>query len=311
MVALSLTAQPCVYDGNEGITGFNSSINTVTYNWNKIFIGYCDGASYSGHVQKAVNVPNTADFIHFKGRFILDALYDTFLTEYEMNNASSVIISGTSAGGLAVYLHADYLHEKIVAHSITLKPPRITAVPDAGFFMNLPSITGEYLYTPVYQNVFKMQQVSDSVNDACIRYYSTKNETWKCFFAQYTLPFIKTEIFIANSLVDNWQGYNIMGITECDPTAPNDCSDEVATYLNDYRLKELEESSLKTFLKRPDAGAWLCECWVHPLLNWDYFWDGVKVEGWTLGKVFANWYAKDKSSGPWVVVDGEWGSNGC
>jgi len=104
-----------------------------------------------------------------------------------MNNASSVIISGTSAGGLAVYLHADYLHEKIVAYSITLKPPRITAVPDAGFFMNLPSITGDYLYTPVYQNVFKMQQVSDSVNDACIRYYSTKNETWSLLNIHYHL----------------------------------------------------------------------------------------------------------------------------
>jgi hypothetical protein len=304
------TSQPCAYDGNQGLTDSDPSINPVAYNWNKIFIGYCDGGSYSGHAIDPVAVNNGENQIHFKGRFILDALYDTFLNEFGMNNASAVIISGTSAGGLAVYLHADYLNHKIINASIAPTKPRITALPDAGFFMDYTSIHGEYLYTPIYQKVFSMQQVSDSVDDDCIEFYSHQDQTWKCFMAQYTLPFITTELFIANSLVDSWQGSNIMGLT-CDPTTKNSCSQTEIDYLNAFRENQLENSSLRIFLERPSSGAWLCECYLHPLVNWNYSWDQVKVQGLSLGKVFSNWYNRlDKESNPWIVIDGEWGSNG-
>ena len=144
----------------------------------------------------------------------------------------------------------------------------------------------------------------------------------ECFMAQYTLPFIQTPIFIANSFVDSWQGENIMGL-KCDPKTT--CTDTEITYMNNFRAQMLSNSSLAGFLLNPNAGAYLCECYVriikqflsyinklyyqvHPLVNYDQFWVDVKVQGNAMGSVFKNWYTRDHS-GPWVVIDGEWGSD--
>lgn len=299
--------QPCL-DAVEGIFSGDADVNPITYNWNKVYFGYCDGASFSGHLEETVPVPDHNTSLHYKGRFILDAVHDTVLLKEGMNNASEIIISGTSAGGLTTMLHADYLHAKYDAASIRSSPPRVSAVPDAGFFMDLPSIDGTYLYTPNYRNVFEMQGAKDSVNAECVAHYSLVGEEWKCFMAQYNLPFIKTELFIVNSLIDSWQGYNIMGIT-CDPSSSS-CSDDVYSYLDQYRSEELTKSSLRGFLKSPGSGAWLVECFVHPTLNHNHFWLNVKIQSFSLSEVFSHWYQRDHSI-PWVVVDGEWGSNTC
>ena len=234
---------PCTYDGEEGLASSFRENNSLTFNWNHMFIGYCDGASYAGGVVDPVHVDGQSaeTFVYYRGRYILDGLYDSFIQSRGMSSAKKVIISGTSAGGLAVYLHADYLAGKIQAVN---KETKVVAVPDAGFFMDLPAISGEYLYTPIYKNVFSFQNVSFSVNSACVTHYSSIGETWKCFMAQYTLPFIKTPLFIVNSLVDSWQGSNIMGLM-CNPDT--DCDQEAIDYLNNFREGFLD--SLDAFLQ--------------------------------------------------------------
>ena len=83
-------------------------MNPLTYNWNKIYVGYCDGASFSGaRKEKASNG------LHYKGYFILGAVYSTFFDKFGMGEATEVIVSGTSAGGLSVFLHLDQIAELI------------------------------------------------------------------------------------------------------------------------------------------------------------------------------------------------------
>ena len=43
------------------------------------------------------------------------------------------------------------------------------------------------------------------VNKDCLAYYTPTNDTWRCFFAEYTLPFIKTPLFVSQDLADSWQ----------------------------------------------------------------------------------------------------------
>jgi len=114
------------------------------YNWNKIHIGYCDGGSFAGTLRDTVlySFKNISYDLHFKGKYILDATYDTLLDCHGMKNAKEIVISGSSAGGLAVFLHLDYLAEKILSSSLT--KPSIVGVADGGFFMSLESITGMF-----------------------------------------------------------------------------------------------------------------------------------------------------------------------
>jgi hypothetical protein len=248
------SAPPCVYDGNDGLQSTSHSKNSISFNWNKVYVGYCDGGSYAGHVSDPVRVAQNE--LHFKGRYILDAVYETLLVEHALSSARNIIISGTSAGGLAVFLHIDYLVDKIhnyakiaEASRNTLQPrvPYIVGVPDAGYFMHLKSYTHEYLYADNYFWVFHTQNVSDSLNDKCVQHYNgqetpqeqvrlglvlqgrerdgeTKlppvhiSRAWRCMLVQNTLPFIRTPLFVVNSFADSWQGYNIMGLA-CDPLA--------------------------------------------------------------------------------------------
>jgi hypothetical protein len=315
------TSEPyiCYGDGNKGLNNRDSNINPIAYDWNYIHIGYCDGGSFSGHVSDTVAVSSVDDTkLYFKGRYIMDAVYETLLNpagEFQMHQADEVIISGGSAGGLAVFLHADYLKDKILTSTqsfLRSSPPRVVDVADSGIFVNLPSIHGEYLYTPQYQAVFYMQNVSDSVNKDCIAYYHPRNEDWKCFMTEYTLPFITSDLFISISFADSWEGTYIMGITECYPTIKGSCSSDVANYLNSFRLYQLQHSSLSNWLSKSESGGWFPTCWIHGLVNADYWWENVKVDGYSQNYIFQNWYSGQKDdTHPWISIDGEWGTNSC
>ena len=69
-----------------------------------------------------------------------------------------------------------------------------------------------------YQWVAKAQNVSGAVNAACAAAH-TGEDAWKCFMAQYTLPFIKTPYFIVNSFYDAWQWGAILAMP-CGPGPP-------------------------------------------------------------------------------------------
>lgn len=278
------------------------------YNWNKVFLGYCDGASFSGDVREPVTYSNTSQ-LHFKGSYILEAVYSILLDNFNMSSASDVVVSGSSAGGLSVYLHLDHIAEKITSSAASIgNAPRVVGVPDAGIFMDLPSITGTYLYTPNYKNIFAMQNVSSSMNSGCIAHYSPLNESWKCFMTQYTLQFVKTPMFIVQSFVDSWEGSHIMGIT-CDPRVEGSCDESTIEYMDNFRISTL--NAIDDYISRPGSGAWLCECWTHLLVNQQHYWQYVPVEDSSLGKAFLSWYLGLGQTEDWVRIDGPWGSNPC
>jgi hypothetical protein len=154
----------------------DEATNPLTADWSKIFLGYCDGASQSGFVQERVAVPAHGQdaFVYYRGKYILDALYDTFLSSsasaVEMHLAKEVILNGFSAGGLSVFLHADYLKAKIIAASAAAASSssssnvKVVAVPDAGFFLDIDSYDGTNVYTQNYKNVYTFQNCSSSSN---------------------------------------------------------------------------------------------------------------------------------------------------
>ena len=83
---------------------------------------YCDGSSFSSYRQ------DTYDGLHYKGRKILDGVLTELLTTHNMNAATDVILSGTSAGGMATYMHAELFYKALPSST------KMVAVPDAGFW---------------------------------------------------------------------------------------------------------------------------------------------------------------------------------
>ena len=151
---------------------FSSEINPVMYNWNKVYVGYCDGSSFSSRRPDSVpvviggkTIPGAS--LHFKGNYILEAIYDMLLVQNNMNTASEVVISGSSAGGLSVILHIDALRHKI--HTRSKTKPFVTGVIDGGYFLDVPSIHGENRMHELYQNMYLNQNLT--LNPFCIDNY--------------------------------------------------------------------------------------------------------------------------------------------
>jgi hypothetical protein len=107
---------PCKYDGgNHGLMSDLGEVNPVMFNWNKIYVGYCDGGSLSGTVVDPIKDPSDpTQSVYFRGHFILEAMYETFLKSLRMNNADEIVVSGTSAGGLVVLMHIGKSYQLLI-----------------------------------------------------------------------------------------------------------------------------------------------------------------------------------------------------
>ena len=109
-----------------------------------------------------------------------------------------------------------------------------------------------------------MQNCSGGVNQACIKAMAPKNETWKCFMAQYTEPFITSPLFGLNSIYDSWQLSQILQI----PCTPPNCTDEYMKDFENYRQvkKKFTFNTLQPnliFSPNLNIGVYGCSYWLY------------------------------------------------
>lgn len=155
----------------------NTTENPYFSTWNYAYFTYCDGASFSGDVAEPVLVNSTkvrslfvgavarsltTTQLYFRGHRVLTQLVTLLLDAHGLNIATDVLLSGCSAGGLATYLHADYV--------ATLLPPGVNfkAAPFSGFFLDTPNDQGVAVYGPQLRSAFALHNCSGGVNSRCV-----------------------------------------------------------------------------------------------------------------------------------------------
>jgi hypothetical protein len=94
-----------------GILSADDTVNPGFSQDHHIFVKYCDGSSFTGEREEQINVRGRD--LWFRGRSNLVAVIDTLFSksEYGLDNATEVIMTGSSAGGLAVYMNLDFVSE--------------------------------------------------------------------------------------------------------------------------------------------------------------------------------------------------------
>ena len=108
----------------------------------QVWLGYCDGNSFSGMASAPYNANGT--LLYFNGRAIIDAALDYISTTALpgapglFTAAERVLLTGCSAGGLATYLHADYVGAYVAAH--LPKGTLYGAASISGFFLQARSL---------------------------------------------------------------------------------------------------------------------------------------------------------------------------
>eukprot|EP00966_Prymnesium_polylepis_P063037 1463027-Prymnesium_polylepis.1 len=78
-------------------------INPDFCQFNRVYLKYCDGNSFSGNRADPVYVAGPTSGkspkpLYFRGRRILDAVLDTLAADYGLRTATDVLLTGCSAG---------------------------------------------------------------------------------------------------------------------------------------------------------------------------------------------------------------------
>ncbi|CAM6112340.1 unnamed protein product [Calypogeia fissa] len=280
------------------------------YNWNRIYLKYCDGGSFNGDVSDPMRVANssingTGPFIFLRGQRIWEALMED-LMEKGMKNAQKALLSGCSAGGLTTFLHCDQYRDLMPTTTL------VKCVSDAGFFLDIPDVSGVQTIEAFFDNVVQVHNMTANLPKYCI----SAGEAARCIFPEYIIPGLETPFFVLNAAYDSWQISNILVPPSADPTGIwNNCKSNLALcseaqlqVVQGFRESLLEK--LQPLLESEQDGAFIDSCYRHCQALDDGLWNGLSplVDNKTISKAVEDWYFERNST---KVIDCPFPCNPC
>lgn len=187
---------------------------------NCLHLPYSDGASFSGFRAEPWPVPEQAGVpagskIWFRGIKNFDGVLD-YAMAHGMSEATELVVTGGSAGGLSTFLHMDRAADRVPA-------AKVRGAPVVGYFLDhdnfkhtrggLPnsavwSTPGQgQNYTTWMKYVFAMQNMSFGADGALAEQCEAKHpgEPGLCFMSPHMQDTINTPFFMFNSKYDSWQ----------------------------------------------------------------------------------------------------------
>jgi STAM-binding protein len=186
---------------------------------NCLHLPYSDGASFSGFRAKPWKVPGMTQQITFRGIKNFDGVLD-FAMEHGMGDASKLVVTGGSAGGLSTFLHTDRAAARV-------PKAKTRGAPVVGYFLdhdNFKHTTGGQPNTPQWSKpgiganyttwmkyVYTMQNMSFGSDGGLAAACQAKHpdQPWLCFMSPHMQDVITTPFFMFNSKYDAWQLGNI------------------------------------------------------------------------------------------------------
>ncbi|XP_044946580.1 pectin acetylesterase 5-like isoform X1 [Hordeum vulgare subsp. vulgare] len=132
-----------------GILSDDELQNPDFYNWNKVKVRYCDGASFSGNFEEEFQ-DGTRFF--FRGQRIWDEVMRELLSK-GLSHAKEAFLTGCSGGGLSTYIHCDDFR------ALVPKVSTIKCLADGGFFLDVEDICGRRYMRGFYNDVASLQDL--------------------------------------------------------------------------------------------------------------------------------------------------------
>ena len=176
------------------------SINPLMHNWNSVYLRYCDGGAFSGSRPSPLSVNGT--MLYFKGAYVREAVVADLRQRMgsHFTAATDAVIGGSSAGGLAVYLHVDWWREQLPTSAT------VVGLADSGFFLDWNATRptqATHSFDDDLRSNFALMESSKGVNQACVAAHHDAPSD--CAFASAVLPHTSTPLFVLQSAFDSWQ----------------------------------------------------------------------------------------------------------
>ncbi|KAL6613716.1 hypothetical protein ACP70R_035986 [Stipagrostis hirtigluma subsp. patula] len=276
----------------EGILSNDQLTNPDFYNWNRVYVRYCDGASYSGD---SLYEDESGNKLFFRGQRIWEAIIDE-LKEKGLAQSKEAILTGCSAGGLGALLHCNQFREQL-PQEIPVK-----CLPDAGFFLDIEDLSGKRTQWSRYEGAVHLQNVTKVLPKECL---AEKEDPAECFFPAEVIKSIKIPTFIINSAYDSWQIQNSLAPEKSLPDNSwlscraniRNCSSTQIQVLSGFRKKMLQD--LKAVEDNKDWGWFIDSCFAHCQTVTDISWNSPvarRLGNKTMAEAFGDWYFGRSSS---------------
>ncbi|XP_047971190.1 pectin acetylesterase 8-like isoform X1 [Salvia hispanica] len=267
-----------------GIFSNKPKFNPDFYNWNRIKVRYCDGASFTGDVEAV----NPATGLYYRGARVFVAIIEDLLAK-GMSHAQNAVLSGCSAGGLTSILHCDKFKSLVPASA------KVKCFADAGFFINTKDVSGAQHIEQFYNDVVTTHGSAKNLPQSC----TSKMKPGLCFFPQNMVQGIQTPLFLVNAAYDSWQIKNILAPGVADPhglwhnckTDINKCSTSQLQVMQEFRTAFL--GALSGVQNSATKGYYINSCYAHCQTEMQETWlrdDAPVLDGKNIGKAVGDWY---------------------
>jgi len=252
-----------------GIFSRDPGENPEWANVNTAIGAYCSSDSWSGNRTK-----EESGSWEFQGRNNVLAMMGTLLTHYSLGDATHVLISGCSAGGMGVIANVDWMREWLLEELPNVQ--QIVATVDAGWFLDIPLYPNHGPRAGFNNTVIsQLEQVQlgypywgSMVDSSCA--HALGDEAYKCLLAQYAYKYLETDVFFHQEQYDSWQLSWNMGIDQTD----RDWDAGQEEYARDF-MEETNESLEQ--IRTPD-GLFSMSCYGHCFLMDNSFFQVTNLE---------------------------------
>lgn len=184
-------------------------------------------------------------------------------------NATEIVVTGISAGGISTILHADYFTDRYPR-------ARVRAVADSGWYMDMPPFKNIVEGNVCTELALVLGVYEGFVPTRCAA--QNPNSRWLCYCGVYSFPTMVTPLFVAEAQFDAQQLCDEDGLT-CGSPATNETIAYVTKFGNTMR------GDLEMVLQSPTAGLFSPSCFVHGInFNW------VPIQNLSYQQTLHNWY---------------------
>jgi len=305
------TAVYTVMESTNGILSPSSKTNPDFWDATQVLALYCSSDDFTG------NSPATGTFSgtnvatwNFNGHAILSAVIATLKSSYNFNAATEVLLTGSSSGGVGVFLNANNL--------VSLFPSstRYVSMADGGFFtssiaaFDSASTVSPYLNpTPPTQFQYELQSSfliwkssGDKNCDAQAKNVNTLQVLCRDPSNVMSGGYVQIPTYIAQSNYDTWQLNTVNGVPSC--VTNSDCAHQTQANLDgavyvSYFASTLENAMLATQPASPTAGV-IDQTPTHLLTSDNAFTSPLTLQSngqsTTIANLFGLWYRDPCSS---------------
>ncbi len=249
--------------------------NPDLHSYNQVFIKYCSGDLHMG---QQIAVGASLPGLRFSGHHILTAILETLKDpQYGLLNASLIVFSGDSAGGLGTFANLDFVADYFPS-------AHVVGCPIGGFyFSNNKTYNGSnpnpisfipWTFTAL-QKYYKLWDAF--VPTRC--FVQHKNTPWQCMFAVKSYITVKSPVFVIEAQTDRVVMPLHNGLPPVWDSFPFHCKNKISNCPQDIldfmaTWKEEMGIAIKSVSKSDRDGLFHPACLIHtsfkieqPLIN--------------------------------------------